>query len=119
MAQHRENCHIYESQILKATLLHRALWETNGASWSIRIRSIRRKDDPRILLCNPQLVGSLANRDQWVRRGARNFMGFHNNGTHRVHGGLISSMGIGEVESSSAGVVVLLKVACLIASNIW
>lgn len=46
-------------------------------------------------------------------------MGFHNNGTRRAHGGLISSMGIGEVESSSAGVVVLLKVARLIASNIW
>jgi len=51
-------------------------------------------------------------------------MGFHNNDSH---GGSVSSMGIGEVERKrererkrgSRGVVVLLKVACLIASNIW
>lgn len=58
--------------------------------------------------------GSLGGQDQWVRRGARNFMGFHNN--ERIV--WYRTGGIGEVERTM-GEVVLLKVARLIASNIW
>lgn len=46
---------------------------------SIEKRFIRKKDDSRILSWQISWCASLGGQDQWVRRGARNFMGFHNN----------------------------------------